>query len=328
MNGFTNARARRALALPLLLAGAACDRSTGPASRAPLSLVFLDATARLNVMRGGSAPVPTELTGIVPLAATAGKVAFFAPPQSRLVDGQVVVDSGGLRLYSLADGHVDTLPVPNGGAGLGAISPDGQVLAYVRGGRSVHLVTVRLADNSRDSVDLSARADLPAAATAIEATPIYSPSGDSVAFLLPNLLGVQLLIYEVRSGRIEIHALPVAVTTRFDPTLRGWPRWTSDASIRFLVRRRTPQGSSDTLTVLRVFPRQIRRPAEVAFEGRPAGGASLVTAGSYSFDATGTAVAFRVAAGGRVGISVLRQGSSEFEELAVGAVPSQPLVIP
>lgn len=326
-------RARWALATSLLLLAVACDGSTGPsAGRAPLSLVFLDAGARLNVLRGGAAPVPTALTGIVPLAATTGKVAFFAPPQARVVDGQVVVDSGGLRLYSLADGHVDTLPVPNGGAGAGAISPDGQMLAYVRGGRAVHLVLVRLADNARDSVDLSAHDARPAAVQAIDATPIYSPSGDSVAFLLPNLIGLQLLIYEVRSGRVEVFPLPVPVTTLFDPTLRGWPRWTRDASIRFLVRRRTPAGPSDTLTVLRVFPREPRRPAEVAFEGRPAAGVTLNGASSYSFDATGTAVAFGMTAAGRAGsrIAVLRQGAGEFEELTVGtgSHPALPLVVP
>ena len=69
-------RARWALALSLLLLAAGCDGSAGPSTgRPPLSLVFLDGGSRLNVLRGGEAPVPTPLTGIVPLAATTGKVA-------------------------------------------------------------------------------------------------------------------------------------------------------------------------------------------------------------------------------------------------------------
>lgn len=332
MTRWTRARAWCALAtlLPPLLGG--CDRSTAPAAGGPLSLVFLDNAARLNAVRGGHTPMLTGLSDVIPVASTRGKVAFLAPARSIVVNGGVVADPGGLRLYSLDDGCVDTLPVPrpDGGAGLAAISPDGSTMAYVSVHSAVYLVTVRLADNARDSVNLSVRSDQPAAVQVVGATPVYSPSGDSVAFLLPNPIGLQLLIYEVRSGRVEMFPVPVPVTTQFDATLRGWPRWTPDAAIRFLVRRRTPQVESDTLAVLKVFPRQPQRPAEVAFEGHPPSGRALGTAGSYSFDAAGTTVAFTLVGAEGLRIFVLRQGARVFDELAVGdgVRPARPLIVP
>ena len=174
-----HARARPLTALTLALAAAlaACDGdSTAPQPPPEISVAFLDNAQRLNTVRSGGEPALTGLKGIVPIAAAGGKLAFFAPRVVETSSGHsVVVDSGGLRLYHIADGRVDTLPVPRTSANTpGAISPDGKTIVYARvASDSVWLVSIRLDSTGRDSANLSAHVeDSPAAEeSAVEARP-------------------------------------------------------------------------------------------------------------------------------------------------------------
>jgi hypothetical protein len=321
-------------AVALMAAGAGCDRHvTAPRAPAEVSVVFLDNTHRLNTVRTGEEPLATGLRGVLPFAAANGKLAYFAPRVVDTIGGQrVLVDSGGLRLFDVATGVIDTLPIPLTRFNTpGAISPDGKSVVYARASNdSAWVVAIELSSGERDSTNLSARIDHPAAVTAIFSTPVFSPDGELVAFLLPNPIGMQLMIYEVRTRRVELFPIRVATTTRYAP-LSGWPRWTPDGAIRFLVRERsTPQELTDTLAVLKIFPRVSDRPAVVAYRGRPSSDLTMRSVDVYSFDEGGTAVAFGMNANNRAGVFLMREGAGVFEEMVYtpGLSPTFPLLVP
>ena len=299
----------------------ACRDATSPPDDAgAVNVVFMDHLQRLNTVRSGEIHHLTGVQAVVPFAAFPGAVAYF------------VKDS--LQLYHLADGFVEKLPITRQPSftTAGAVAPDGERLAWASatdGRIFVHVVNVR--SGVRDSVDITDREEAPAAAQAVFSVPVWSPSGDSVAFLLPNVLTVQLLIYEVRTHRLEVHPLPVAVSTLYRP-LVGWPRWSPDASIRFLAQRRDDQGGlTDTLVVLRVFPRNIERTAEQLFKSTPPDGITIADAGAYSFDALGETVAFAVVAPTRqVGLFSFRRRDARFRTVMLDSLvrPTSPLLVP
>jgi hypothetical protein len=299
---------------------AACGESTGPGAPAPLAVAFLDAGGRLNTVRTGEDRVVTAIAGGIPYASTRGAVALHGD---------------GLRIYHVAEGTVDTLPVANFGyRTAGAISPDGSRLAYATRagtatGSEVYLVMVHLASGAADSVRVSGRQEVLAAEQIEFSTPIYSPSGDSIAFLLPNQIGMQLFLYEVPTGRMEVQLLRVQVSTFFQP-LGGWPRWTPQATIRFLTRLRIEGALTDTLVVLEVSPRDPEAFARAVYLGAPPDGLPLANPGVYSFDAEGRAVAFATSVDGQTGIFALRQGQPTFETLVQepGLFPRYPILIP
>ena len=326
--------ARVALAAVAAAVLAGCDRHvTAPRAPAEVSVVFLDNTQRLNTVRSGEEPLATTLQGVLPFAAANGKLAYFAPRVVDTIGGQrVLVDSGGLRLYDVATGTIDTLPIALTRFNTpGAISPDGKTVVYVRASNdSAWVVAIELASGERDSTNLSARIDHPAAITAIFSTPTFSPDGELVAFLLPNPIGMQLMLYEVHTKRVEVFPIRISTTTRYAP-LSGWPRWTPDGAIRFLVRERsTPEELTDTLAVLKIFPRLSDRPAVVAYRGRPSPELTMSFVDVYSFDESGTTVAFGMRANNSVGVFLMRQGAGVFEELVYspGLSPTFPLLVP
>ena len=303
-----------------LLAGA-CGDGTGPGTPPPIAVAFLDAQGFLNVVRSGEPRVATTVGGAIPYASTRGAVALHG--------------TGALRLYHVADGAVDTLPVPRFGyRTAGAISPDGLRLAYATRVSTattsdVYLVIVDLGSGAADSVRVTGREEVPAAAQIEFSTPIYSASGDSIAFLLPNAIGMQLFLYEVPTGRMEQLLLRVQTSTYFQP-LAGWPRWTSAGQIRFLTRLRILGELTDTLVVLEVSPRDPESFAHVAYQGEPPAGVDLDDPGAYSFDAGGRAVAFAVTTNEGPGLFVLREGQRTFETLLLepGLTPRYPIVVP
>lgn len=301
---------------------ASCRDATSPQpDDGAVDVVFMDHLQRLNTVRSGEMYRLTGVQSIVPFAALPGAVAYF------------VRDS--LRIYHLADRSVESLPVTRQPSftTAGAIAPDSQRLAWASGtdaGIFIHVVNVRT--GARDSVDVTDREDAPAAAQAVFNVPVWSPSGDSLAFLLPNVLTIQLLIYEVRTHRLEVHPLPVAVSTLYRP-LVGWPRWSADESIRFLAQRRNDQGTglTDTLVVLRVFPREVERPAERMFAAVPPGSKTIADAGAYSFDASGETVAFAmVSPDRRIGLFSFRRRDTHFRPVMVDSLvrPTSPLLVP
>lgn len=303
----------------------ACSDSTGPrVDRSPLDVVFLDAGARLNTLRSGEPPAMTGLQNALPFASTNRAVL-------------VLRDSGSgpnkvrrLNLFHL-DGRIDSLAIPLPPlTTAGAISPDGSLLSFASAvAAKVFLHTVHLATLARDSLEVTGRQDALAAPDIIFSTPVFSPSGDSVAFLLPNSIGVQVLLYEVSSKRIEVFPVPVPVTT-FARLLPGWPRWTRAEGIRFLARRFSGNTGTDTLVVMSVNPRQRKSHAQILYRASTPDSLPIQDAAIYSFDALGGSVAFGMQSNGRSGVFAIRQGSGIVEPLLYDRAvsPSLPLIVP
>ena len=312
-----NRRAWHASSLLLAAVAMGCGDSTGPSGPQNLTIVFVDAQNQLFTLRAGNTPVPTELRDVQPFAPSNGAL-WFLPPHGEP-----------LRILHL-DGRVDTLEIPSSGGARGAISPDGGLLAYSRrsSGR-IYLTTVNLVSGHRDSVDVTGRADAVAADQILGKTPVFSPSGDTVAFLLPNIIGMQVFLYEVATRRIEVFPVPIPVIT-FARVLDGWPRWTSDEGIRFLARRHVSNSLTDTVMVMRVFPREPERVADVLYWATPPDSLSLDNANTYSFSADGETVVFSVVADGVSGIFAVRRGSRTMQPLVyrAGTAPRLPLLIP
>jgi hypothetical protein len=310
--------ARHACWIGLAAVALGCDGSTKPEPAPDLAVVFVDGEGRLNTVRAGHAPELTGLRNVQPLAPTTGAMAYYAAEE--------------LRLFHL-DGRVEPLPVPATNRGVpAAISGDGSTLAFVYPGalNKLFLYTVDLATGARDSLNLADRPDAVAAVQALGKTPVFSPSGDSVAFLLPNIIGMQLLIYEVRTKRLEVFPIPVPITTFIGMLDAGWPRWTPDQSIRFLGRHHVNGEETDTLMVMRVFPRSRERWADVAYLAVLPDSLSLDRATDYSFSADGETVVFSVTADARPGIFYARRGDAEARPLVYerGLRPIRPLLIP
>jgi hypothetical protein len=117
------------------------------------------------------------------------------------------------------------------------------------------------------------------------------------------------------------------VTTYARP-LEGWPYWDPDGSIQFVAWRFEENTPTDTLVVLRVFPRDRDRRAELAFgaytESLPIEGGS-----SYSFSADGRTVALSMRAAGQTGIFLMHRGQVVLTPVLYdpSRSPSQPLLI-
>jgi hypothetical protein len=270
----------------------------------------------MQIVQDGQAPASTSVANAVPFAALKG--------------GLIVIRQGILSRYYL-DGSSITVPAFAGfGTWAGAVSPDGNQLAYSQrstGGQSfLHLVD--LTTGAHDSIMVSGRLDVPAADQIIGRRPVWSPSGDTVAFVLPNPIGVQLFLYEVPSRRIEFFAVPVAVSTYARP-LDGWPYWDPNGSLHFVAWRFDDDVPTDTMVVLRVFPSERDRRAELVYSAHT--DALPIEGGtSYSFSADGRTVALSVRALGRLGIFLMHHGEPVLRPVIYGPSqePIQPLLIP
>jgi hypothetical protein len=301
-----------------LLALVACSDSTAPpeSPAAAVRIAYLEVgSTTLQIVQEGMTPNPTSVQNATPFAAIAG--------------GLVLARQGGLSLYYL-DGSSITVPAFVGfGSPGGATSPDGYRLAYSHHtGSEIFLHLLDLETGAHDSIRVSGRQDVPAAVQIAGRRPVWSPSGDTIAFVLPNPIGVQLFLYEVETGRIEVFAVPVAVST-FARPLDGWPYWDPNGSLHFVAWQFDTDVPSDTLLVMRVFPRDRDRRAEVVHaahtDSLPIEGGS-----SYSFSADGRTVALSVRAAGRSGIFLMHRGDRRLSPLVYGQSrePAQPLLIP
>jgi hypothetical protein len=304
--------------LVALLALAACDDGTGPPPPPPLAVhvAYIESgEPALQIVQEGKPPSTTSVQNAVPFAAIEG--------------GLVLARQGGLSLYYL-DGSSITVPAFIGsGAPGGATSPDGKRLAYsqLAQGGDVFLHLVDLETAVHDSLLISGRQDVPAAVQILGKRPVWSPSGDTVAFVLPNPIGVQLFLYEVPTGRIEMFAVPVAVTTYARP-LEGWPYWDEGGGVQFLAWRFTEDTPTDTLVVLRVFPRDRDRRAELVF-GAYTDSLPIEGGTSYSFSADGRTVGLSMRAAGRTGIFLMHRGEPFLTPVLYEPTrtPLQPLLI-
>lgn len=309
--------------LPILvavLAGAACSDGTGPrAVGAPATVIFSDSLGRVSVVRSGGAPTAiSSLDTTILFATTKG--------------GVLGLKFGRLYRFQLSD----PTPRPFEAFGdlwalmtRGAVSPDGRRLAYgSQTDAGVFIHALELANGDHDSVNVSAREDILAAPQIIYSYPIWSPSGDSVAFLLPNVLGMQILLYERSTQRVEVKVMAVPTSTYFH-VLDGWPRWTTDGTIRFLTRRMEvdPWRLLDTLVVLQVHPRDAFPYSEVVSRAASPDSMPMSDPWSYSFSADGKTVAFGMSTNGRAAIMVMRQGRRVLEPLLYRAGGPRSLVL-
>jgi Tol biopolymer transport system component len=302
-----------------LLALAACDDGTAP--RPPV-----DEAIRIAYVESGLPTLQIVQEGMTPSATTVQN----ATPFAAIDGGLVLAREGGLSLYYL-DGSSITVPASTGGGVPGgATSPDGSRLAYARRSNTgaVYLHFIEIADGTHDSLLVSGRQDVPAAVQIVGRRPTWSASGDSLAFVMPNPIGVQLFLYEVASGRIEVFPVPVPVTTYALP-IEGWPYWHADGSLHFVGWRKEDNAPTDTLVVMRVFPRERARHFEVVFAAHT-DSLTLESATSYSFSPDGRTVALTLRADGRTGIFVMHQGEPLLAPVLYEAsrTPGQSLLIP
>lgn len=301
-----------------LLALAACDGTAPPPpADEAIRIAYVESgLPTLHIVEEGMTPSATTVQNATPFAAIEG--------------GLVLTRQGRLSLYYL-DGSSITVPASTGGGVPGgAISPDGSRLAYAKltSTGAVYLHFIEIADGTHDSLRVSGREDVPAAVQIAGRRPTWSASGDSLAFVMPNPIGVQLFLYEVASGRIEVFPVPVPVTTYVLP-IEGWPYWHPDGSLHFVGWRKEDDLPTDTLIVMRVFPRERARHFEVVFAAHT-DSLTLESATSYSFSPDGRTVALTLRADGRTGIFVMHQGQPLLVPVLYDAsrTPSQSLLIP
>ena len=306
--------------LVVLFGVAACGDGNGPnvASEA-VTVVYTDASGHASVVRSGSAPEPLSALDTASLfASTTGGVFRFK--------------NGRISVFRFADPVLRSFEDRQESAALitrGAVSRDGHLLAYATQlNADVYLHVVDIASGARDSINVSNKG-IEAAPQIIFSVPVWSPDADSVAFLLPNDLGMQLFLYERASRRLEVKVLKVPTTTYFEP-LQGFPSWASDGAIRFLTRRKEGTVMLDTLVVLRVNPREGFPQAVVAYRAVPPDSLPMSDAWASSFTPDGRSVAFVMATGAKTAVMVMRQGKAQFETLAygTGVAPADLLLVP
>jgi hypothetical protein len=300
--------------LTAVVCTSACSDGTGPRTPRAATVLYTDSSGHVSMVRSGEASVAVSSMDTTQLFASAP-------------GGVIGLKFGKLYRFTLLD------PVPRRVEAIenlwalmtrGAVSPDGKRIAYASAVTystgidpviSVH--TIELETGEHDSTNVSTRTDVAAGPQIIYSYPVWSPSGDSVAFLLPNMLGMQLLIYERTSQRIEVKPMAVPTSTTYH-VLDGWPRWTRDGNIRFLTRRMlvAPYRLLDTLVVLQVGARE--EVPHYSIVSRAIAPDSLLMSDpwSYSFSADGRTVAFAMSTGGRAAIMVMRQGDRRLETLS------------
>ena len=303
-----------------LLGIAACKDGTGPRVLAgPVTVVFTDSTGHASVMRSDSAPVSISSLDMTELFASS-------------TDAVLGYKLGRLSIFRFSD------PVPRPfedrqeSAALitrGALSADGKRLAYATGINSdIFLHTVDITTGARDSINV-ANKGLDAAPQIIFSVPIWSPNSENVAFLLPNFLGMQILLYERSTRRLEVKPIAIPSSTFFE-VLDGRPQWSSNGTIRFLARRKEDGIMLDTLVVLQIDPKQPLPQSAIAYKAVPPDSLAITGAWSYSFSRDGKTAAFGMSTGGRAATMVMRQGRSVLETLlyADGAAPADLVLIP
>lgn len=304
-----------------MLGVAACSDGTAPdLASGPVTVVYTDASGNASVVRSGGDPEAINVLDATTLfASSSGAVVGYK-------DGRISV-------FRFTDPVARSFEERQESAGLitrGAVSPNGRRLAYATAlNTDVFLHTVDMTSGARDSVNVAHKDELLAGPQIIFSVPVWSPGGDTVAFLLPNSIGMQILLYEHSTRRLEQKVMTVPVSTFYEP-LYGHPRWTPDGTIRFLVRRKDLGVLHDTLAVVRVYPREVFPHSELMYSAVSPDSLSMMDAFSYSFSADGKTLAFGMATGSKTAIMVMRQGRPTLETLLYedGPAPTELLLVP
>lgn len=316
-------RTAAVLALAALAALPACraDGPTSPVEERAVQLAFVDNLFRLTLLESGGTPVTTSVSGIVPFAATVGLLAYWQGDTLRLYE----VASGASRATA-AVGRPATMALE------GALTRDGRRVAFVSGdaGSEVFVHVVDLETGARDSADLVQRADPTTPARALTATPEFSPAGDRIGFLLPTLLAMHFFIVEPLNWRTEQHLLWIATSTTVQ-AIPGRPRWLANGQVRLVARKRTLDATPlDTMMILSFDPDRGELGALIEHQAAMPDTLTLDQPRNYSFTADGRAAALTMAANGRDGIFLLREGHDTMEPLVFGASqsPRYPIIVP
>jgi hypothetical protein len=307
--------------LALTIGVIACSDGTAPrVTASPVTVVYTDALGHASVVRSGGTPETISALDATSLfASSSGAVLAYK--------------NGRISVFRFSDPVARPFEERQESGALvtrGAVSPDGHLLAYATAlDTNVFIHTVDITTGARDSVNVAHRDDLLAGPQIIFSVPVWSPSGDTVAFLLPNNVGMQILLYEHSSRRLEQKVMTVPVSTYYEP-LAGHPRWTPDGTIRFLVRRKYLDALHDTLAVVRVYPREVFPHSELLYTAVAPDSLSMMDAFSYSFSADGKTLAFAMFTGDKTAIMVMRQGRPVLETLLYddGPAPTDVLLVP
>lgn len=313
----------------LLALVAACSDGVGPTPRgAKVTVLYTDSSGHSGVVRTGSPSTPIP---------TLDALQFFAP----LTQGVVTFNGAKLSIFRFADPELRPIDDRSESGAMftpGAVSRDGRRLAFASAtgsatGSSVFLHTVDLENGARDSINLSTQQEMIAtiAPQVILSVPIWSPSGDSVAFLLPNVLGMQMMLYERPSKRLEKKIIQISSSTYFQ-VQQGRPHWHNDGTIRLLTRRmeNEPFHVLDTLVVLKIFARETMPHFERVSHAIAPDSMSMGSIWSYSFSGDGKSVAFGMSTEGRAAIMVMHERVPMLETLhfGTGVRPRNVLLIP
>ena len=309
----------RTLLAAALLAGCDGERTTAPSAPEPLDVAYLDNLYRLAVLRvGDEAPALTGIYGAIPLAAAAGAVVYAE-------------EGGGLRRYAIGDGASEPLPIPVPATRqAAALSADGRTLSWIAAGEGgVFVYFADTESGARDSLDVYPTTEPITLLRMLATTPVLSPNGDRVGFLIESSISMYLVVVHRADLRPEVRQLDVRVSA-VEP-LSGWPRWLPDDAIRFAARLWSEEGArTDSIGVVEVRPFDDAGPTRLRFAARPPPSMPLDAARGYSMSADGEAVALTLTSEGRDGVFLLRNGAGQVQPLVFGAglAPHYPILVP
>ena len=320
----THALRRVAGLLAITAASAACG-SDGPSGPRPddsaVRLAFVDNMFRLTLLRSDGSPVTTAVSGIVPFAASDGRLAYWQQDTLRLYDVEASTSTA-----------TKAVGMPSSITNAGALSPDGRRIAFVSGSSStaVYLHVVDLVTGARDSTNLSLNLESTETVRILQAPPVFSHDGQRVGFLLSGFLAMHFVAVEPVNWRTELHHLWVATSTTVE-YVPGVPRWLRDGTVRFVARKRTLGAVAvDTLMILSVHPNQGDLGAFVQYEAGMPDTLSLQTPHGYSFTADGRTAAVMLTSNGKDGIFLLRPGGRTIQPLLLDAAvaPRYTIIVP
>ena len=311
-------RLRAVLAAALVAGGCSGERATKPARPEPLDVAYLDNLYRLAVLRvGDEAPPIANIYGAIPLAAAAGAVVY--------------PDAGTLRRYAIGAAEPEVLPLPVPATRqAAALSADGRTLSWMaigEGGVFVHFADTE--SGARDSLDMFATTEPTTLLRMLAATPVLSPNGDRVGFLIESSISMYFVVVHRADLRPEVRQLDVRVSA-VEP-LTGWPRWLPNDAIRFAARLWSDEGArTDSIVVVEVQPFDEAAPARLRFAAAPPPAIPLDAARGYSMSADGEAVVFTLTSNGRDGVFLLRRGAGQVQPLVfdTSLSPHYPILVP